>query len=149
MAWWLTLTLPVTLPLSLSLSLPRYGVVAAFAPASCDRYETLQLSNAFISDRLAACMAEALRTNAALTSLNLESNSISSVGLEAFAYPYPHPYPTSTPTPTPFPTFIPTPFPFPTPTPTPTPTQVGLEAIAEALRTNTVLTEIWGRYREI
>ena len=46
-------------PLSilLTLTLTRYGVVAAFASASCDRYDTVQLSNAFISDRLAVCMA--------------------------------------------------------------------------------------------
>ena len=31
------------------------------------------------------CIAESLRTNPTLTSLNLESNSISSVGLEAIA----------------------------------------------------------------
>ena len=35
----------------------RYGVVAAFASSSCARYDTLQLSNAFISDRLAVRMA--------------------------------------------------------------------------------------------
>ena len=46
-------------PLSilLTLTLPRYGVVAAFASASCNRYDTLQLSNAFMSDRLAVRMA--------------------------------------------------------------------------------------------
>ena len=60
-AWWLSLPLtPLTippLPILLTLTLPRYGVVAAFASASCNRYDTLQLSNAFISDRLAVRMA--------------------------------------------------------------------------------------------
>jgi hypothetical protein len=36
----------------------RHQVVAAFTSTSCKRYDTVQLSNAFVSDRLAVRMAD-------------------------------------------------------------------------------------------
>ena len=45
----------------------------------------LELVNSFINDPLCSCLAEALRTNGHVTCLNLESNSIQSVGIEALA----------------------------------------------------------------
>ena len=61
-------------------------VVAAFATNTC--LTTVEMVNAFVSaesDGLAQVFAQVLANNSTITTLNLESNSIGSAGLEALA----------------------------------------------------------------
>ena len=61
----------------------KRGVVMAFA--SNTSIECVAFANAAVGDALGALWGEALLSNTSITSLNLESNSISSIGLEAIA----------------------------------------------------------------
>ena len=64
----------------------RRVAVAAFATNTC--LTNIEMVNAFVSaesDGLAQVWAQVLATNSTITSLNLESNSIGSAGLEALA----------------------------------------------------------------
>jgi len=46
---------------------------------------SVEMVNALVGDRLAAAWGRVLAANSAITALNLESNSISSAGIEALA----------------------------------------------------------------
>ena len=61
----------------------RERVVRAFA--SNDVVHSIEMVNALVNDKLAIAWGEVLLSNDSITSLNLESNSISSSGIEALA----------------------------------------------------------------